>query len=109
MGRTPCADAPVATTRRLIPTRNERITGVRGCACHPGEGRDPSYVVPGYCCELGPRPAPGRPYSCRSDASLGGAADLAVPAFEQALALGRRAVLGEVVIDELDVGRFRRQ
>src|SRR5206468_3871160 len=35
--------------------------------------------------------------------------DVAIPALEQALALGRRAVLGEVVIDELDVGYLRRQ
>ena len=36
-------------------------------------------------------------------------ADLLVPALEQALALGGRAVLREVVVDELDVGDLRRQ
>src|SRR5258708_18083875 len=40
---------------------------------------------------------------------FGRSTDLAVPAFEQTLPLGRRAVLGEVVIDELDVRRSRRQ
>src|SRR5690348_1619917 len=35
--------------------------------------------------------------------------DLLVPAREEARTLGRRAVLGEVVIDELDVGKLRRE
>src|SRR5450631_3475686 len=37
------------------------------------------------------------------------AADFLVPLLEQALALRRRTVFGEVVVDELDVGGFRRQ
>src|SRR4030095_6173581 len=45
----------------------------------------------------------------RVSSSLGDAADFLVPALEQALAFGRRSVLREVVVDELDIGDLRRQ
>ena len=65
----------------------------------------------------GKQPAPptrlaGRPAlrsgAARHHSGLGQRADLLVPAREQALALGRLAVLREVVVDQLDVGELRR-
>src|ERR1700757_2542913 len=43
-----------------------------------------------------------------TQASLGQSEDLLVPLGEQPRALRRRAVLREIVVDELDLGEFRR-
>ena len=62
--------------------------------------------------ELSPKERPERLSTGATDAFdglFGDGADLLVPALQQALALGGRAVLREIVVDELDVGELRRQ
>ena len=104
-GRAGGAGGPRAEAR---PARRKRPARYHGSSAKPASASREHGQRVGPALPLRPHRRPRRPAAASGAPYFGSVFTSCVPLGEQAAALGRRAVLGEVVVDELDVGELGR-